>query len=172
MRPYLFGCRLGSDIIDLNKTASLLSDALNFTAHISYRGGVILFITRTPQNILLIEQTAKQCGVYSHCRKWRLGTLTNSTTVFGATTRLPDLIIFFNTIDFGFKQHVGVVEAAKLSIPTIGVVDSNADPRLITYPIPGNDDSLISAKLYSKLFSEAIMKGKEKRKEVDGIEDL
>ena len=163
MRPFLFGCRLGSDIIDLEKTSELLSDALNFTACMAYRGGVILFVTRTPQNILPVEQAAAEIGEFSHCRRWRAGTLTNSSVVFGTTTRLPDLIIFFNTIDQGFAQHPCVVEAAKMTIPTIGVVDSNSDPRLITYPVPGNDDSSSSLKLYIQLFSNAILKGKEKR---------
>lgn len=167
MRPFLFGCRLESDIINLDKTSQLLSDALNFTAHIAYRGGVILFITRTPPNILTVEKTAEECGEFSHCRRWRAGTLTNSNVVFGTTTRLPDLVILLNTIDQGFNQHPSVVEAAKMTIPTIGIVDSNSDPRLITYPVPGNDDSSPSIRLYTQLFSNAILKGKQKLQEAN-----
>ncbi len=47
MTQYIFGSRLGLLIFDLDKTAQLLRDALNFTAHMAFRGGVILFINRS-----------------------------------------------------------------------------------------------------------------------------
>jgi len=47
MTQYIFGSRLGLIIFDLDKTAQLLRDALNFTAHMAFRGGVILFINRS-----------------------------------------------------------------------------------------------------------------------------
>ncbi|KAF6767941.1 hypothetical protein AHF37_11813 [Paragonimus kellicotti] len=49
MIPYIYGCRQGVDIIDLDQTHSLLFDALNFTAHIAYRKGIILFINQNQQ---------------------------------------------------------------------------------------------------------------------------
>ena len=56
-------------------------------------------------------------------------------------------------------------DAAKMCIPTIGIVDTNSRPDLITYPVPGNDDSPQAIKLYSKLFCKAILLGKSKRKQ-------
>jgi small subunit ribosomal protein S2 len=165
--PYLFGERLGIDIIDLNKTVSLLQDALNFTAHIAYRQGVILFISRHLQTLPLVEQTAMQCEEYSHCRPWQQGTFTNATKLFGAMTRLPDLCIFINMLNNVYEPHDAIIEASKLNIPTIGIVDTSCDPRLITYPVPGNDDTPCAVELYCKLFKEAILKGKAKRKELD-----
>ncbi|MPC46267.1 28S ribosomal protein S2, mitochondrial [Portunus trituberculatus] len=50
MSQFVFGSRLGYLIIDLDQTAGLLRDALNFIAHIAFRGGIILFIGRTPQH--------------------------------------------------------------------------------------------------------------------------
>lgn len=50
MSQFVFGSRLGHLIIDLDQTAVLLQDALNFIAHIAFRGGIILFIGRTPQH--------------------------------------------------------------------------------------------------------------------------
>lgn len=58
-----------------------------------------------------------------------------------------------------------VADAAKLLIPTVGIVDTNCDPTLITYPVPGNDDTYVSQKLYHHLFKNAILKGKQKRKQ-------
>ena len=50
MKQFVFGSRLGHLIIDLDQTAALLRDALNFTAHIAFRGGIILFVGRTAQH--------------------------------------------------------------------------------------------------------------------------
>lgn len=49
MKPFILGSRLGSLIIDLEQSKQLLADALNFTAHIASRGGIILFINRSRQ---------------------------------------------------------------------------------------------------------------------------
>lgn len=49
MKPYILGSRLGHTIIDLDQTTQLLRDALNFTAHMAYRKGIILFINRSRQ---------------------------------------------------------------------------------------------------------------------------
>jgi small subunit ribosomal protein S2 len=52
-----------------------------------------------------------------------------------------------------------------MSIPTIGIVDTDCNPNLITYPIPGNDDTLEAQQLYLHLFKQAILLGKKKRQE-------
>lgn len=78
---------------------------------------------------------------------------------------LPDLCIFLNTLTTVLTQHTAVRDAAKINIPTIGIVDSNCSPELITYLVPGNDDSPASIDLYCKLFKEAILRGKQKREQ-------
>ena len=64
----------------------------------------------------------------------------------------PDLIVIFDVI----KDKLAVLEAKKLGIPIIGIVDTNADPELIDYVIPGNDDAIRSINLYKKYFLETI----------------
>ena len=64
----------------------------------------------------------------------------------------PDLIIIFDVI----KDKLAVLEAKKLNIPIVGIVDTNADPELIDYIIPGNDDAIRSINLYKKYFIETI----------------
>ena len=65
--------------------------------------------------------------------------------------------------NFVFVQ--AIVDAAKLGIPTVGIVDSDCNPNIISYPIPGNDDTLDSMQLYLHLFKQAILIGKKKRTE-------
>ncbi|XP_011699366.1 PREDICTED: 28S ribosomal protein S2, mitochondrial [Wasmannia auropunctata] len=163
METFVFGSRMGHLIIDLDQTAELLRQALNFTAHIALRGGIILFISRNPQVTHLVDRTAKECREFSQTRYWRPGLFPNSQNQFKATTRLPDLCIFLSTLDSVMAEHTAVRHAAKMCIPTIGIVDTNCNPNLITYPVPGNDDSPCAIELYCSLFKEAIMRGKKAR---------
>ena len=64
----------------------------------------------------------------------------------------PDLLIIFDVL----KDKIAVLEAKKLNIPVVGIVDSNADPDLVDYVIPGNDDALRSINLYKNYFIDTI----------------
>ncbi|KAK5879243.1 hypothetical protein CesoFtcFv8_024566 [Champsocephalus esox] len=167
MEPYLYGCRLEQDIIDLDQTVEHLQLALNFTAHVAYRGGIILFVSRQRQFSQLVESTAQGCGEYAHTRYWQGGLLTNAPIQYGPGVRLPDLIVFLSTLNNVFQQHVAIRDAAKMNIPTIGVVDSNCNPSLLTYPVPGNDDTPIAMELYCHLFKMIINRAKDKRKRME-----
>lgn len=169
MRGYLYGSRLGHCIIDLDKTAKYLRLALNVTAHVAYRGGIVLFLNRSAQNGHLVERMAMECEEYSHTRFWRGGIFTNSKVQFGAVTRLPDLCVFLNTQNNVLDMHMAVKDSAKMAIPTVGIVDTNCNPNLITYPVPGNDDTPSAIELYCKLFKDAVLLGKEKRRKSSEI---
>lgn len=58
------------------------------------------------------------------------------------------------------KEHIAISEAKKLHIPIIGVVDTNADPTLVDYPIPANDDSTKTISLIVSAIADAIIEGK------------
>jgi len=64
----------------------------------------------------------------------------------------PDLLVILDVL----KDKIAVLEAKKLNIPVVGIVDSNADPDLIDYVIPGNDDALRSINLYKNYIIETI----------------
>ena len=64
----------------------------------------------------------------------------------------PDLIVIMDVI----KDKLAVLEAKKLNIPIVGIVDTNADPELIDYIIPGNDDAIRSINLYKNYFLETM----------------
>ena len=90
--------------------------------------------------------------------------------MFKTEVRQPDAMVFLHTKDgSGYVQHQAIIDAAKMQVPTVGIVDTDCDPNLITFPIPGNDDSLESQQLYLHLFKQAILLGKKKRKE-DSLE--
>lgn len=70
--------------------------------------------------------------------------------------RRPDAIFVLDTM----KEHIAVTEANKLKIPVIAVVDSNVDPELIQFPIPGNDDAIRSNDLLTRVIAEAVIEGR------------
>lgn len=70
---------------------------------------------------------------------------------------LPDAIFVVDAK----KENTAVCEARKLNIPVIGLVDTNSDPDLVDYIIPGNDDAIRSIKLITNLIAEAAREGRE-----------
>ena len=56
-------------------------------------------------------------------------------------------------------------EAQKLNIPVVAILDTNCDPDVVDYPIPGNDDAIRSTGLLSRLISTAVAEGKKARSE-------
>ena len=61
------------------------------------------------------------------------------------------------------KEHLAVAEARKLNIPIIAILDTNCDPDLVDYPIPGNDDAIRSAGLLTRVIASAIAEGLQAR---------
>ncbi|ACU53580.1 ribosomal protein S2 [Acidimicrobium ferrooxidans DSM 10331] len=74
-------------------------------------------------------------------------------------TRLPDAIFVIDTP----KEHIAVTEANRLGIPVVAVVDTNADPDLVTYPMPGNDDAIRACELFTRLMATAVIEGRQRQ---------
>jgi small subunit ribosomal protein S2 len=70
--------------------------------------------------------------------------------------RLPDALF---VIDIG-HEDIAVKEAKKLGIPVVAVVDTNYDPSLVDYAIPGNDDAIRAVQLYAAAVADAVLEGK------------
>ena len=68
---------------------------------------------------------------------------------------LPRLIFIIDTK----KEKIAVAEANRLGIPIVGIVDTNCDPEVIQYPIPGNDDAIRAIHLYCDMVSGAVLDG-------------
>jgi small subunit ribosomal protein S2 len=71
-------------------------------------------------------------------------------------SRRPDAVFVIDTK----KEHIGVTEANKLGIPVVAVVDTNCDPDVIQYVIPGNDDAIRSGMLMSRIIADAVEEGR------------
>ena len=70
--------------------------------------------------------------------------------------RLPDAIFVIDTK----KEHIAVTEARKLGLPVVAVVDTNCDPDVIDYVIPGNDDAIRSGSLMCRVMADAVVEGR------------
>src|SRR5437870_4260234 len=70
--------------------------------------------------------------------------------------KLPDAVFVIDTK----KEHIAVVEANKLKIPVVAVVDTNCDPDVIDYKIPGNDDAIRAIRLFCAAVAEAVIEGR------------
>ena len=70
---------------------------------------------------------------------------------------IPDILIVFDAV----KDKLSILEAKKLKVPVISILDTNADPELIDFPIPGNDDALRAINLFADLFKSTIIEAKK-----------
>ncbi|HWD52159.1 MAG TPA: 30S ribosomal protein S2 [Acidimicrobiales bacterium] len=70
--------------------------------------------------------------------------------------KLPDAIFVIDTN----KEHIAVTEANKLGLPIVAVVDTNCDPDVISYVIPGNDDAIRSGALLCRVIADAVVEGR------------
>jgi small subunit ribosomal protein S2 len=68
------------------------------------------------------------------------------------------------------KEHIAVAEARKLRIPIVAIVDTNADPDEVDYPIPGNDDAIRAVRLVTSKMADACLEGVEERRKLVGEE--
>jgi len=78
--------------------------------------------------------------------------------------KLPDMLFVIDAV----KEHIAVKEARRLGMKVIAPLDTNCDPDLIDYPIPGNDDAIRSINLFCREIADAIIEGKAIYEENDG----
>ncbi len=70
--------------------------------------------------------------------------------------KLPDALWIIDTV----KEEIAVAEANRLGIPVVAVVDTNCEPDLVSYRIPGNDDAIRAIKLFTSAIADAVIEGK------------
>lgn len=173
-QSYIYGEYKGIHIIDLNKTLSSLKRAAKVVEGISERGGIILFLGTKEGQKRGLEEAAKRLHGFYISTRWIPGTLTNSTEISAVWERhevdfadkptgrvlapeesasivKPDLLIVLNPTE----NRNALKEAMQARVPTIGIIDTDSEPSMVTYPIPGNDDSLRSVNLLLGVLARA-----------------
>lgn len=182
---YIFGIRQGIHIISLDVTASHLRRACRVVSGVAEKGGLVLFVgTRAGQDRCVVKaaQLAGGCHLFE---RWTPGSITNGHQILGTCkTKVvdefdheipgfheelqdrpvlrPDLVVCLNPLE----NHVMLHECGLNAIPTIGIVDTDANPTWVTYPIPANDDSLRCVQVIAGVLGRAGEEGQEKRREL------
>ena len=105
----------------------------------------------------------RDTGVFDQLPKKEVGKLTDELRKLERfldgikdMSRLPDAVFVIDP----HKERIAVLEARKLKIPIIAVIDTNCDPDEINYPIPGNDDAIRAVKLMAGKIADAIIEGR------------
>jgi len=162
--PYAYGARAGITIIDLDHTLPLLRRAANLVRAIAARGGTFVFVGSRQDIRPAVKKAADRLGAQGYYigEKWLPGTLTNRMHLFGPSEVrnfkiIPDLVVLLNPL----ANMPAIRECAIENVPTVGVIDSNVDPRIVMYPIPANDESQRTAELIAGVLSIAGREGVE-----------
>lgn len=108
-------------------------------------------------------ETMKEDGTYNVLTKKEVAQLEKERTKLEKNlsgikdmTALPGVIFVIDPK----KERIAVAEARRLSVPLVGVVDSNCDPDDVDYVIPGNDDAIRAIKLLSSKMADAVIEGR------------
>lgn len=162
--PYAYGVRAGITVIDMDQTLPLLRRAAQLVRSVAAKDGVVVFVGTRSDLRPVVKKAAERMPQqgFHVSEKWLPGTLTNKLEMFGAHASrferiIPDLVIFLNPTA---NLHA-IRECAIEHVPTIGIVDSNVDPRIVMYPIPANDESTRTAELIAGILSIAGREGVE-----------
>ncbi|RKP24704.1 ribosomal protein S2, flavodoxin-like domain-containing protein [Syncephalis pseudoplumigaleata] len=167
--PYIFGTRAGIHVINLEVTLTHLRRACRVMREVALDDGIILFVGTRPGLQHLPVMAARRCGGYYVAQRWVAGTITNAYKLLRRSQQQsgqqrrrkqtpihrPDLMVVLNPME----NRIALAEAQRANIPTIGLVDTDCDPRLVTYPIPGNDDSMRAVELVAGVLSVAARSG-------------
>ncbi|KAK9368528.1 ribosomal protein S2, flavodoxin-like domain-containing protein [Lipomyces kononenkoae] len=177
--PFIYGIRDGIHIINLDTTMAYLRRACKVVSAVAERGGIILVVGTRPGQDEIVSLTAKRMHGYHVIKHWVPGLLTNSTQVLGERDKkvvdmadrevlgvkarpgniIPDLVIVLNPIE----NRVALLECKSKMVPTIGIVDTDMEHSLLTYPIPANDDSLRAVELIAGILGRAGEEGLNRR---------
>lgn len=199
MKSFIFGTRHNLQIINLEKTAQKLSEALEFVKNIAKNKGTIVFIATKMPSKMLIKEAAMKCGMPYVETRWLGGTLTNSNTFLKrieyflslekqketgelakytkkeqlqiekeladlsknlnglrSLKKLPEAIFVIDAAAHEWAIH----EANITKIPVVAIANTDADPSVITHPIPANSESLESVRFILDKVIETINENK------------
>ncbi|PXW33526.1 UNVERIFIED_CONTAM: SSU ribosomal protein S2P [Williamsia faeni] len=131
-------------------------------------GGMLTNFSTVHKRLLRLKdlEAMEQTGGFEGRTKKEILMLTREMTKLDRTlggirdmAKVPSAIWVVDTN----KEHLAVSEARKLNIPVIAILDTNCDPDLVDYPIPGNDDAIRSAALLTHVVAAAVAEGVQAR---------
>jgi small subunit ribosomal protein S2 len=183
MKTFIFGARNGIHIIDLQQSVRAFKRAFNFLVTTVAGGRSVLFVGTKKQAQEVIREEATKSNQFFVTNRWLGGTLTNFHTVKGSIDRLHAIekMSTDGTFERMTKKEVlgitrereklekalgGIKSMTELPgavfiVDVVKEVDTNCDPDLIDYPIPGNDDAIRSLKLFAGKVAEACTLGQK-----------
>eukprot|EP00871_Galdieria_phlegrea_P004365 jgi/Galph1/492/GphlegSOOS_G5175.1 len=160
MGPYILGERNGLHIINLEHTWTHLRRALRVIRELVAVTGFVLWLPPRREELAAVVRKIADRGDASVLDgRWVPGTLTNPLASGQAKKfgyKLPDMLF---CLDCRY-QAVALREAKLTGLPTVGIVDTDCDPSVVTYPIPGNDESVLAISLYCQLVAHAMGEGR------------
>ncbi|KAK1972552.1 ribosomal protein S2 [Colletotrichum sublineola] len=179
---YIYGVRQGIHIISLETTAAHLRRAARVVEEVAYRGGLILFVGTRKGQMEIVTKAAELAGACHLFTKWTPGNITNRDMLnrgkqvkvvdekdvplngFERLERtgrplVPDLVVCLNPRE----NYTMLYECGLANIPTIGIIDTDANPDWVTYTIPANDDSYRSVAVIGGVLGRAGQKGQQRR---------
>ncbi len=162
MKEYIFGERNGIYIIDLQKTLKLFKDASKFVTELCASGKTILFVGTKRQAQDAVAEEAGRASMPYINQRWLGGLLTNWVTVQKSVKRLQELDEMATDGRYELltkKEDIRLERARKLGIPVVAVVDTNCDPTVVDYVIPGNDDALRAIRLFTSKIADSAAEG-------------
>ena len=172
MAEYIYQARNGIHIIDLQKTSKKIDEAYAFVKEIAEEGQDILFVGTKKQAQECVKEAAEKSGMFYVDQRWLGGMLTNFKTIRTRVERLKKLEAMEQDGTFDVlpgaifvvdpkNERIAVLEAKKLGIPVVGLVDTNCSPVDVDYPIPGNDDAIRAVKLITDVMANAVIEGRQ-----------
>lgn len=118
------------------------------------------------------QERMKQSGVFASLskkeglrREKEIRRLGKSLDGIKNMSRLPDVLFVVDPV----QEITAVTESRRMEIPVVSICDTNCDPDLIDYPMPGNDDAIRSVRLFCKLVADTILEGREASKPKDPL---
>ena len=140
MAEYIFQARNGIHIIDLQKTSKKLDEAYRFIKEQAEDGTFEMLPKKEVIGLKAeMEKLEKNLGGIKDMKE------------------MPGVMFVVDPK----KERIAVLEAKKLGIPVVGLVDTNCNPEDVDYPIPGNDDAIRAVKLIADVMANAVIEGNQ-----------
>src|ERR687894_463552 len=176
MKRFIMTERNGIYIIDLQQSLAYIDRSYAFIKDTVAKGGTVMFVGTKKQAQEAIAEQATRVGMPYVNQRWLGGMLTNFQTVHQRINRLKELdeLDFDNVAGSGrtkkellqlkrerdkLDKSLGGIREMTRTPAAVWILDSNCDPDLVDFPIPGNDDAIRAVGLLTRVVADAVAEG-------------